>query len=463
MRLSLADIRSLPHIAARGCDPLGRKHFRGVATDSRLLKPGDLFIALRGEHFDGHTFLAAAESAGAAAAIADVPGAATFSGGLPMLVVEDTVRALGQLAANYRTKFDIPVLCVGGSNGKTTTKEMIAAVLRVKFKVHATEANHNNHIGVPMTLLGLDGRDEIAVVELGTIHPGELKSLCDMAAPSMALITNIGAEHLEFFDSIDGVETEEGYLFESLRERKSTLAFVNADDERVRRRVPRGVRTVRYGFSGRPGVRGILRGEGDRPVLEVRLPDGKRAFRIRLPLPGQHNAYNALAAAAVGVSMRVPVPSIVRSLEGFRPVSKRMETQHLAGITLLNDCYNANPGSMLEALRTLASYPADGKRIAVLGDMLELGRHAAAAHARLGDETAALGIDYLLTFGPLSKNINPAAHRTTTYHYDQKNILAEYLSELLTPGDVVLLKGSRGMKLEDVASFLQERSRGTKA
>lgn len=459
MRLSIMEILLLPHLDQRGCEPIVRKNVRGVSTDTRSLKNADLFVALRGENFDGHMFIGDAEKKGALAAVVDARGAATYSGRLPLLVVDDTIATLGQLASMYRGKFAIPLLAIGGSNGKTTTKEMIAAVLREKYAVHATEANFNNHIGVSMTLLRLTGRHDVAVVELGTNHPGELKALCSMVRPTMALLTNIGREHLEFFGSIEGVEEEEGTLFESLRSTKQAVAFVNTDDARVKRCLPRRVKAVRYGFSARTEIRGTFSAG---QALTVRRAGASRPLRIGLPLPGRHNAQNALAAVAVGSALRVPGSAMVKALEAFRPMSKRMEVLQLGGVTVLNDCYNANPDSMMEALHTLAMHPAGGKKIAVLGDMLELGTQGPREHVRVGEESGALGIDFLLTFGELSKNINPGRQKITTYHYDQKNILAEYLAELISPGDVVLLKGSRGMKLEDVLSFLIERLRGTK-
>lgn len=455
--LHIDEILSIPHLGARGFDQLQVRHVTGVSTDSRKVTAGSLFIALRGERFDGHAYVTDVEQKGVIAAVVDRAGAESLRTRLPLLVVEDTTAALGNLATVYRRKFRIPVIGVAGSNGKTTTKDMIAAVLGTKLSVVRTEGNLNNHIGVPLTLFRIGSEHNVAVVEMGTNHPGELRRLCEIARPTMGIVTNVGREHLEFFNTLDGVEEEEGTLFEALCGVRGATAFVNADDPRVKRRVPRGVKTVTFGFSPRAAVRGTIGLDGT--VLTVKTPAAKSPTLVRMPIPGEHIARNALAAAAVGVTFRIPAARIKAALEGFRASEKRMEVVACTGVTILNDSYNANPDSMLAALRTLASLPAEGKRIAVLGDMLELGEHAPEEHASVGREASSLGLDYVLTFGALGGLIHAAVSGPTALHYSQKNMLAEYLSELVAPGDVVLVKGSRGMKLEDVVTFLIERLR----
>ncbi len=464
MRLSIKDILAVPHVEQRHFTSLRGRSINGVSTDSRTVQPGNLFFALRGENFDGHRFVDEACAKGALAAVVDQKGLAHVRGAMPLLIVPDTTVALGMAAMAYRSRFDIPLLAVAGSNGKTTTKEMIAAVLRMKFSVLSTEGNLNNHIGVPLTLFRLERRHEVAVVELGTNHPGELARLCAIARPTMGLITNIGHEHLEFFGSLDGVQKEEGMLFETLRGMPvRTTAFVNADDARVVDAVPRGLHTVTYGAGRRAAVRGtvVSRTERGTAVLEFVGGRVKKPVRVSLAIPGDHNALNALAAAAVGMTLLVPARSIKQALEKFQAASKRMEVLAYRGVTILNDAYNANPDSMLAALHTLAAAPVPGKRIAVLGDMRELGEYGPEEHARIGREAAALGIDYVLTYGALARQIHDAAQGTFAVHYDQKNIMAEYLAELVSPGDIVLVKASRGLKMEDVVTFLAERLQTT--
>jgi UDP-N-acetylmuramoyl-tripeptide--D-alanyl-D-alanine ligase len=341
---------------------------------------------------------------------------------------------------------------------------MAAAVLGVRYRVLCTEKNFNNQVGVPKTLFRLDETHEIAVVEIGTNHPGELQVLCEMLEPTHGLLTNIGREHLEFFRSVDGVEEEEGVLFDHLAKRSGTQAFVNADDPRVVARARRCRKKLAYGFGSRVrGVRGRKLRLGETACARFEFSGGraKKPVPVHLGIPGRHHAGNALAAAAVGIAFRVRPAAIAGALEAFRATDRRMEVLDMSGITVLNDTYNANPDSTIAALETLAAMHVPGKRIAVLGDMLELGSKEKEEHRRVGEAASRLGIEYLLTFGPRARQIHEAAATTFAVHYEQKNVLAEYLAELVAPGDAVLLKGSRGTAMEDLVTFLGERLRGT--
>jgi UDP-N-acetylmuramoyl-tripeptide--D-alanyl-D-alanine ligase len=367
---------------------------------------------------------------------------------------------MGALARLYREKFSIPVLGVGGSNGKTTTKDMIASVLRQRYEVLSTEGNLNNHIGVPRTIFRLSPHHEAAVIEIGTNHPGEIGMLCAMLNPTHGLLTNVGREHLEFFHTIGEVAKEEGEIFVSLRRRRGGTAIVNADDARVARLAVGIKKRLSYAFTAtRTDVRGraMRVGENGCAAFEFRGPRMTRWLDVRLAVPGAHNAGNALAAAAVGMAFKVPPQRIKDALESFRAVSKRMEIVTVGEVTILNDTYNANPDSMLAALQTLASMKRPGKKIAVLADMKELGSAAAEAHAMVGRKAAKLRLDYVLTYGKLAAEIHKAVACQGAIHYEQKNVLAEYLAELLGPGDTVLVKGSRGMVMEDVVEFLRQR------
>jgi UDP-N-acetylmuramoyl-tripeptide--D-alanyl-D-alanine ligase len=462
MKLTLRDLEKIPHRELRDREILARSTVKGVSTDSRTTQPGELFIALRGESFDGHRFVLAAFAAGAVAALVEESFDPAQFGGKPLIVVRSTSLALGALARIYRDRFRIPFLAVGGSNGKTTTKEMIAKVLGEKYNVLSTEGNLNNNIGVPMTLFRLNRKHEVAVIEIGTNHPGEIAGLCRTLAPTHGVITSIGREHLEFFGSLDGVAEEEGELFKFLSSPAGGMAIVSADDPRISVAARPVKRKLTYGFQARSvsvrGRRVVLDGEG-RASFEFRSTAMKRWHGVHLAIPGKHNAMNALSAAATGVVFHVPPAQISGALETCRTVSRRMETLSVCGVTILNDTYNANPDSALAALETLASLRVPGKKVAVLADMKELGLHAVEGHAEVGKEAAALGIDYILTHGDLAKHIHAAAGVSGALHYDQKNMLAEYLAELLTPGDAVLVKGSRGMHMEDIIAFLKERLR----
>jgi|WetSurMetagenome_2_1015567.scaffolds.fasta_scaffold23973_2 UDP-N-acetylmuramoyl-tripeptide--D-alanyl-D-alanine ligase len=460
MKLTAIDLRKIPHCELRVPEGAARWSATGVSTDSRTVARGMLFVALRGQKFDGHRYLADAVARGAAGLVVDVKGAGHAPVTIPVLVVEDTAAALAALARQHRERFDIPVIAVGGSNGKTTTKDMIARVLATRYTVLATQGNLNNQIGVPQTLFGLDRTHDVAVVEVGTNHPGELAALCRILKPTHALLTNLGHEHLEFFGSLEGVVEEETMLWRWAEHRKGMPVFINADDPLSRKAAAGLTRLVSFGFTTRGvRVRGSSLRINDRGCAVFRFRGGRmrKPAEVALSVPGIHNAYNALAAAAVGLTMRVPAVDIVAALEGFHAASKRMEVIRIGDVTVLNDTYNANADSAIAGLHTLAATSSTGKRIAVLADMLELGNHSAGEHARVGATAAKLHIDYVLTYGTWAAEISRAAAGCSTAHYDQKNMLAEYLAELVSPGDVVLIKGSRGMAMEDILIFLQQR------
>ena len=459
MNVTVEDLLGIGQIGALNMSLLKGKKFTQVSTDTRQIKPGALFFALRGQKVDGHNYVRDAFAKGASCAVVDERAPREELQNQPVVIVRDTTAAFGELACRYRLKFSIPVVAIGGSNGKTTTKDMIGTVLKKKYNVLQTQGNYNNHIGVPMTLFGLNNRHDIAVVEIGTNHFGEVKYLCDIARPTHALVTNIEHEHLEFFGSIDGVEREEGDLFRSLD--SSGTAFINQDDERIVRQV-KGVRKkITYGFSTRGKFRGTVREYNRNGAALLRISArGRKPYEIQLSVAGRHNASNALAAAVVGTTFNVPAKNIQLALHNFHAADKRMEILKVGGMTIINDTYNANADSVIRALSALGEMKAGGKKIIVLGDMLELGSASEAEHRRVGYEVNRMGFEYLLTFGDMTRHVNDAAGKiAVNLHFEQKNSLAEYALELIGEGDVVLIKGSRGMKMEDVVAFLTERGR----
>lgn len=458
MSIPVADLEAAGVDRAANLDRLRLRTFRGISTDSRTVGKGELFVALRGDQFDGNTFVAQAFARGAACAVVDDRADTSPFAGEPHVVVKDTTATLGRLANIYRRRFAIPVLAVGGSNGKTTTKEMIASVLGTTYAVLSTAGNLNNHIGVPQTIFRLRKRHEVAVVEVGTNHFGEIEYLCRILEPTHAVITNVGHEHLEFFKNLDGVAKAEAELFAGMQ--ASGTAFVNIDDPYIARFPVRAKKKVSYGFAvaGRAAVRG-LRPEVDHrgcPRFAVK-PRREKEFPVELSTPGKHGMMNALAAAAIGVTFGVPAAKIRSSLGAFAAVGKRMEVVRAGGVTILNDTYNANPDSVIAALETLEAMACKGKKIVILGDMRELGDTARREHERVGERIRTLGLSNVLTFGPEAKAINSRLESDVNFHYDQKNVLSEYAAELVARGDVVLVKGSRGMKMEDVVTFLRER------
>jgi len=431
---------------------------RRVWTDSRTVRRGDLFVALTGARFDGHRFVAEALTKGAVGALVrhgfKLPGTAL------LIAVDEPLRAFQDVARAHRRRFDIPVVAVSGSNGKTTTKDMIGAILAERFVTLKTDGNLNNHIGVPQTLLRLAPRHEAAVIEMGISAPGELARLCEIAAPIHGVLTNIGPTHLETLGDLRAVARAKGEMLDALP--AAGTAVLNADDaffDELRARARGHVRS--FGFSDRADVR-ALRVETQGPsstVLHVGVRDGARPFSVSLRVAGTHNVANVLAAVAAGIAVGVSEVAIRAGLARYRPAGMRSEVRRWRGVTVLNDCYNANPSSMQAALRWLADVKGTGRAIAVLGDMLELGCESKQAHREIGGEAVRLGTDYLMTVGELAADIAVGALETRmpadriTVARDH-GALAERLREILRKGDVVLLKGSRGARMERVLEAL---------
>jgi len=434
----------------------------GVATDTRAPAPGALFVALRGERFDAHAFLPAAAQAGAAAAVVSDDDAP--SGGLPRLLVADTLAALGAVARHHRRRFDLPVVAVTGSNGKTTTREMVAAILATRGPVLKTEGNLNNEVGVPLTLLGLGPGHQAAVIEMGMSHPGEIARLAAIALPQVGLVTNAAPAHLEGLGTVDGVADAKAELYQGLPE--GGVAIANADDPRMlRRALASGRRVLTFAMAGSQ--------RGDVVVLEVLGQDaaglrfvlgvGQRELAVALPLVGVHNAANAAAAACAAVALGCTDREIVRGLAEVRPVGRRLRLERLPGGALLvDDCYNANPLSMTAALATLqAMARAEGGRaLAVLGDMLELGPGEAALHREVGEAAGRAGLDRLWAFGPRAAALAEGARRAgrpaeAITHSEDLEALAAQVRATLAPRDVLLVKASRGMRLERLVEALR--------
>jgi UDP-N-acetylmuramoyl-tripeptide--D-alanyl-D-alanine ligase len=354
------------------------------------------------------------------------------------------LQALQDLANYYRSKFDIPIIAVTGTNGKTTTKEMISAVLGKKWNVCKTQGNLNNHIGVPLTLLRIRQRHRALVLEQGMNHFGEIAALCEIAQPTDGLITNVGRGHMEHLGGIEGVARAKAELFDYLAPDKH--AFVNIDDRWIVSYSGRLKQKTTFGFSKDADIVGeSLPGDDNGfPALRV------EGVEIRLNVAGKHNLSNALAAVAVGREYGVALSDIRDALGNLIVPGKRMELIRKHGILILNDCYNANPDSMLAALETLAWLSVPGRKIAVLGDMLELGKVAGEEHARIGEAIAGLPVDVVFSFGELSQEFAAKSNNPENRHFSDKKELVATLRESVRQGDAVLVKGSRGMKMEDI-------------
>lgn len=460
-KITVKDLKGLTGSDIVNADVLKRRAIAGVSTDSRAVKKDDLFFALKGEKFDAHDFIDSVVKAEAAAVVVHREWAeknSSYFRTFPcvFVIVDDSTKAFGELARIYRRKFDIPVIAIAGSNGKTTTKEMVSAVLRTRYNVLSTEGNLNNHIGVPQTLFRLTKEHDAAVVEIGTNHFGELRYLCEMAEPTHGLITNIGKEHLEFFKDEEGVAKEERSLFQYLNEQKG-FAFVNCDDPFLAADADSLKRSIGYGV----GSKGDLRAKkvrvdaSGRSTFEVVMPKKDLSFPVTLSAPGMHNVTNAVAAAAVGLKLKVKPKRIAEALSWFTSASKRMEVLDHNGITILNDTYNSNPDSVIVALKTLQSISTSGKKYVVLGDMRELGDASKREHTNIGAVASGMKFDRLFTFGPFSRYTSEACGASSK-HYDSKDVLSDELKQIVKSGDVVLIKGSRGMRMEDVVNRLTD-------
>lgn len=429
---------------------------RSVETDSRALKDGSLFIPLIGERFDAHDFLDMALSGGAAGCLTmRVPE--RVQPGKFYIQVEDTQKALGDLASYYRKKFPIPYVAITGSVGKTTTKEMVASVLGVKYKVLKTEGNFNNEIGLPLTLFRLDSSHEICVLEMGMNHFGEIEYLSRLVEPDVAIITNIGAAHIENLGSYENILKAKCEIFSHMKE--GSLAVLNGDDtllQSLEGKLP-NQRIHYYGTDHRFPYRAsdiVSLGEkGVRCMLETPT----EAVSVTIPALGNHMVYAALAATVVGDSYGIKADEIVEGIRRFVPTKMRMNVVNLGDVTILDDAYNANPQSMRAALEVLAQSDSPYK-VAILGDMFELGALGATLHHGIGEYAGSLGIDALLAVGEISREIYQAAKNSPipdVFHFDTKEEAKTILPELIKPGATILVKASRGMEFEELVKELK--------
>jgi len=434
-------------------------HFSRVCSDSRMLAQGDLFIALQGEYFDGYGFVPQAIKSGAVASMVnkesyEAKGIEDEYSHFPMLVVEDTRLALGQLAGYWRKQFAIPLVAITGSNGKTTVKEMLASILRVaageSSAVLATKGNLNNDIGMPLTLLRLGAEHRYAVIEIGMNHPGEIDTLTRIARPDVALINNAGDAHLEGLGSVKAVAEAKGEIFTGLSEQGT--AIINNDDANAPlwRKLAGGNPLLEFGFGQHADVSGQWQSNESGIELDVQTPQG--SFTAELHMLGEHSASNALAATAAAIALNIPLTTIAIGLEKFAGVGGRLQRKaNMRGLLLIDDTYNANPASVRAAIKVLAQ--ASGKRVLVLGDMGELGEQAAVLHAEIGDEVRKAGIEKLYTLGTLSANA--AKSFGDGRHFERIEDLQFALEKELGRNCTVLVKGSRFMKMERVVQFLQ--------
>ncbi|MDS1029572.1 UDP-N-acetylmuramoyl-tripeptide--D-alanyl-D-alanine ligase [Bacillota bacterium LX-D] len=434
-----------------------KQEISNISTDTRTLEPGAIYFALQGESFDGHDFVQQAWTKGAVAVVVSKQELAGLANQKRcVIIVKDTLQALQSLARNHRLKYNIPVVAITGSNGKTTTKDLLASVLKVKLRVLKTEGNFNNEIGLPKTLLQLNEEHQAAVLEMGMRGLGQIASLCEIALPKAAIITNIGVTHMELLGSVENIAKAKGEILDFIE--PQGFCFLNAEDQwsqslksRCRGRV------YFYGFTEKADVRGVNI-KNTAAGTEFTLQIEQQETEVKLPLPGEHNVLNALAAAGVGWQLGLTLEEIAAGLAKVQLSAMRLSFEPgLRGSMIINDTYNANPDSMKASLNILAE--KSQKNIAVLGEMRELGCIAEEGHAAVGRHVAGLKIDYLLTVGSLGKYIAQGALMAGMAEERIKICqdtaeAKKCLADLLAPGYMALVKGSRALKMEEIVEYV---------
>lgn len=429
----------------------------GVATDTRTIAPGSLFFALVGERFDAHDYLAQAVEKGAVAVVAH--DASKVPADLPVVLVDDTLASLQRLARHDLAELDVPTVLITGSNGKTSTKDFTRAVLSEKFRVHATAGNFNNHIGLPLTILAMPEDTEIALLEIGMNHPGELAPLCEIAPPDVSVITSVGTAHIEFFPDQEGIAKEKAEVGKALTESGTLILPANcAFSDTIKAMTCAEVWNT-GGTHGEVSAEKLTRTAAGSSFDLVGV--AAQPVRIDLPVPGDHMVSNALLAAAVGKKFGLTGVEIAQGLANLALTTGRMRQFQANGVTVLDDSYNANPDSMAAGLQTLAGLECDGKKGACLGAMGELGQHAAAGYQRVGALAAELELDFLVSVGPDARAFTDAAASIETCHFDEKTDAASHLLNFLSPGDLILFKGSRTAAMEDVMNLVFPNDSGS--
>jgi UDP-N-acetylmuramoyl-tripeptide--D-alanyl-D-alanine ligase len=437
-----------------------KQKFTGVAIDSRTVKKDEVFIAIQGENTDGHLYLSDVFKRGCKLAVvswASYTGLREKFKNKNFIIVKDTTKYLGQLAQKHLENNRVPVLCVAGSNGKTTTKDLIAEVLSKRYNILKTEGNLNNHIGLPLTLLRLNKSHNFCVLEIGSNHFGELKYLCEICKPDFGLVTNIGKEHLEFFINLKGVAKAEFELYDYLKKNKG-MCFLNLDDKFISsysKKVKKENKFT-YSFNYKTDVKGnfIEFNKKFQPVINVKFKD--KEFSTSVNTFGLHSIFNGLAAVSTGLYFDIKISDIKNALQNFTSSSsKRMEVEVRKGITIVNDAYNSNPDSVKLGLETIKKFKTNGEKYIVLGDMLELGKSSKKEHSGIGRLASEMKFENLYTYGPESYNTYKSAKNVkNNFYFTEKQILGDLLKHDLKKDDIVYVKGSRGMKMEDVIKII---------
>ena len=457
VHLSIEDLFNVPHSVIYEPDNLKRIDY--VSIDSRKIRPKTLFIALKGIRLNGHKFVKDAIRNGAAAILIAQKKINLFNDvNIPIVTVKDTTLALGEIAKIWRKKLKAKVIGITGSSGKTSVKNMLAELLSEKYRVNKTEANNNNHIGVPLTILSTNQNHQVLVAELGTNHFGEIPYSSKIASPDFSLITNIGDSHLEFMKTRNGVWKEKSFLFEETIKNYGKV-FLNYDDPMIKEKHTRQGQHVSYGFSGNVDVRGKLKEytEDGKPIIEIKYK--KKKFEITLPVFGEQSARNFLAACAVALDMGLSVNQIKHAVKRLKPSTGRLDVNHYKNIILIDDTYNANPDSTKAAIELVGRIKSFKRKIVFLGDMLELGSNSIKLHQELKDVIIKSGIDEVYTIGTMMKYLNKKLCHTelNSKYFMSREQLENFITEMSIENSVILVKGSRGMKMEEFVTTLKNK------
>lgn len=458
VQLDIEDIFNVPGAVIYEPDKL--KSICYVSIDSRKIKKNTLFIALKGERFDGHDFAKAAVKNGAASVLINERRLKRFNDlKVPIITATNTTLALGDIARVWRKKLKTKIIGITGSSGKTTVKNMLAELLSEKFKVNKTEANNNNHIGVPLTILNTNETHQVLVAELGTNHFGEIPYTAGILSPDYSLITNIGESHLEFLKTRNGVWKEKSFLIEETI-RNGGKVFLNYDDPIIKAKHSRKGNFISYGFSGKVDVLGKIKSFTDdgKPIIELTF--NKKKSEVTLPIYGEQSAKNFLASCAVALELGLTIDQIKKAVRRLKAPTGRLDVLSYKNFILIDDTYNANPDSTKAAIELVGRIKTFRRKILFLGDMLELGDNSIELHQGLKDIIVESGIDKVYTIGPNMKFLHKKLIQTNldAKHFAKRNLLMNYIKNLRFDDSVILVKGSRGMKMEEFVSEIQNKN-----
>jgi len=458
IHLNIEDVFNIPDSVIY--EPDNFKTIYSVVINSREIKKNSLFIAIKGERFDGHDFVKQAVKNGAVAVVIDRKHINRYDDiAVPLITVKNTILALGDIARIWRKKLNAKIIGITGSTGKTSVKEMVAGLLNEKYSLNKTYANNNNEIGVPLTILNTNEKHQVLVAELGTNHFGEIPYTAEILSPDYALITNIGCSHLEFLNSKYGVWKEKSFLFDETI-RNHGKVFLNYDDPIIRQKHYRLGKKVTFGFRGKVDLEGKIKSYSEDGKPEIEIKHGKKKFSFIAPLYGEQNAKNLLASFAVVLELGLNHNEITKGLKKLKAPAGRLEVQHYKKSILVDDTYNANPDSAKAAIELVGRIKSFSRKILILGDMLELGTESTKLHQSLKGVIIKNRIDEVYTIGSKMKYLHKEliGKKIIAKHFAKRNMLLKFIKDLDSKDSVILVKGSRGMKMEEFVTEIKNKS-----